>query len=94
MATASTALAVAAAVPCCPEDVHEEFKSSAQWPEAPFRGYMTGRPATELYECRLCPVCTSMLMRKIEVVKVRYVRLPRPAGLRRTLGRAAAPGAR
>lgn len=68
----------AADVPCCPPAVHMRMKASTRaWRRAHLVGYQIARPATHLYEMRICPVCGSSMVRRIVIVVLRYVRAPR-----------------
>ena len=95
MAHVSTATAAQADVPFCPQLSHDRLKASTKaWLQAPFVGYQTGFPSTDLYEVRLCPRCRTSLNRPMRIVSMRYVRIPRPAVARPTKALATAAGAR
>lgn len=62
----------------CSQRAHDRLKAdTAAWLALPFKGYQTGWPATNLYEMRLCSRCGSSLLRAVQVVEVKYVRMPR-----------------
>lgn len=78
--------------PCCTEAEHESRKARpSRWKEALFVGYQSdGLPNGCSYELRNCPRCGSTLARRVEVLRVRYVRCPRPAVPRRAAAGSAA----